>query len=156
MARQAAVGKRPRRRKRQDVAGKARFRRQAAQVVRGGLDLAVAGDHHQQRRVRQQQREQQAGRAAGTREVQPSRGAETLPRGRDGSRRGDAVGPVRHGCRIRSRIFVVERPSTSGTRTTRPPAASTSSRPTIWSAQSAPFTSTSRERPITCSGVGSS
>jgi len=59
--------------------------------------------------------------------------------------------------RIRWTILVVEYPATSGMETTRPPAASTSSRPATWSkAQSAPLTRTlGSTREINSRGVGS-
>ena len=78
--------------------------------------------------------------------------------------RGEAAGRERgkarraHVWRMRDTIDVVERPGSSSTRTTRPPPASTSSRPTIASsAQSAPLTRTSGARAaITARGVSSS
>ena len=102
---------------------------------------------------------QQEPRAPGrSGEIQTARRRERPARRADRGRGTDAVGPGGHGFRMRSRMAVVERPGTSGTRTTRPPVASTSARPTIWSSgQSAPFASTSgRSASTTRSGVSSS
>src|SRR5205814_8757809 len=80
------------------------------------------------------------------------------PRGHAGGVRRGGQRRGAHGFRMRATMAVVERPGRSSTRTTRPPAASTSSRPTIASAaQSAPLTSTSGTRAAMISrGVSSS
>ena len=159
---QAAEGRWPRRGKREHGALEARLGGEGPQVLRHLLHVALARHHDEEGALGEEERDEAAQRADEAGQGEASRGGEgasglgeraELDEGRQPARgRGD------HGCRMRSTIAEVERPGTRATRTSRPPAASTSARPTTWSAaQSAPFTSTSGRRVrIASSGVGSS
>ncbi len=146
------------------------FPGQGAEVPGHLVDFLLVGDHDEERRFRQEQGEETPGGSHQARQrdaAVPGEGLRGLPEAvgppqqserafARGGARADRLGPHRR--RTLSRIALVERPGTISTRTTRPPAASTSFRPTIASgAQSAPLTSTSGTTArITRSGVGSS
>ncbi len=165
VARQASVGRRTRGREGVHRPREAGGHGQRAQVLGELVDVFLPWHHHERGRFRQQQRHEAADRSDEAGDGYPARAVERLfgfPEPGGGAQAQEGAlgdGPVAsHPFRIRSRIPLVERPGRISTRTTRPPAPSTSSRPTIWSrGQSAPFTSTSgRTARMTSIGVGSS
>jgi len=56
MARQAAERRRPRRRKGEDIAGAPQLRSQSAEILRGLVDLPLAGHHEEQRTLGEEER----------------------------------------------------------------------------------------------------
>ena len=161
MARQRAKRQRPGCREREHAAGLPQLPAEKLQVGRVALDVPFAR-HDEQRGP--------LGRCADGARKQACGAGETM-------QRGAATGAQRLGCRAqrgllhecrcprrvhvrrtRASSSVVDSPGRSGTRSTTPPAAATSARPTIRSsAQSAPFTSTSgSSASIARSGVSSS
>ena len=163
MAGQPAERRRPRRREREHGPGESGLGGERPQVLGRLVHVALAGHHDQEGRLGQEEGHEAASGAHEAGEGDAAGGGERAARfgerGESGERGEPAGGGSAHGPRrIRPRIAEVDRPGTSATRATRPPAASTSARPTISSAaQSAPFTSTSGRRARTTSiGVGSS
>ena len=147
VALQAAEGSRVGGREEPHGAALAQLLQPGAQVGRHGLEVPLAGRHDEQRLRAQQERDQQPGRALQPREVELAALLEGCAQGLQARRAGQLLEPGAHGRRVRSISPVVERPASSSTRTTRPPAASTTSAPTIVpGAQSAPLTSTSGSR----------
>ena len=123
------------------------FLGQGAQVLRGRLDVVLARHDHEQRTAGEQQGDEQARGAGEAVDLRYLAGLERATErvqarvGGEGGEPGRGRGDGAHRSRIRSTMAVVDRPGTISTRTTRPPAASTSARPTMASsAQSAPFT----------------
>ena len=160
---ETAEGRRSGRREGKDRARPPGLTGQSAQVIGHPLDVALAGDDDEQGRLAREQRHEQPGRAERVMNLQTT-GLQADPGHGEERRVAEGVEPA-HGVesaggqrwRIWSRRDEVERPATRSTRTTRPPAASTSARPTMASfSQSAPFTSTSgRRAAITSRGVSS-
>lgn len=150
-------------RERQDRTVEAGLDGEGPQVVGGLVHVPFPRHDHQERRLGDQEGEQRPRRAGGSGEGDSAAldqdGPRLLQQVEVADRRQPAqlVGSA-HVWRMRSTRVLVERPETRGTRTTRPPAPSTSARPTIASrSQSAPFTRTSgRSERITARGVGSS
>ena len=150
----------------------ARFLRERAQVLRHPLDQALRVHDDQERRAGDEQGDEQAGGTGQAVEGDETIRGQAAARLRDLRMRGDGGDPGRrraagrrhgearraHGRRMRASRDVVERPGVRSTRTTRPPPASTSARPTMASgAQSAPLTRTSgRRAEMTARGVSSS
>ena len=159
---QAAEGRRPRGRKREHGALEAGLAGEGPQVLRRLLHVALARHHDEEGPLGEEERDEAAEGADEAGQGDASRGGEGASglgeRAELDERRQPAGGGGAHGRRMRSTMAEVERPGTRATRTRRPPAASTSARPTTWSAaQSAPFTSTSGRRArIASIGVGSS
>ena len=150
MAGQAAEGRGPGGREGQDGAGRPDLLRQRPQIVGRLLDVVLARHHHQQRAPREQEGDEQARRPGEAVDLGHFARVERTPQVVQAGIGGEAREPRRgrgggaHRFWIRSTMAVVDRPGTTSTRTTRPPAPSTSVRPTITSnAQSAPFTRTS-------------
>src|SRR5439155_15593561 len=152
-------------RERQDRAAGPQRRGERLQVAGQLLHLALVGRDDQQGPVGEEQGGEEASGTGEARDLGPLAPREDLPQagqarlglqaGEGGRERAGGHGQP---CRMRSRSWLVDRPCTISTRNTRPPEASTSSRPTMASsAQSAPFTRTSGRRARTTSrGVGSS
>ena len=135
---------------------------QGLQVPNRLLDVTLPGHDHEERALGDQQGHEPLRGPDETGETHPVplRQSRTgVSQGAEGAQgRQPAEGGPGHDRRIRSTSLLVERPGWSATRTTRPPAASTSVAPTISSAaQSSPFTSTSGPSArIVSRGVGSS
>src|SRR5439155_21984734 len=151
-------------RQRQHRRRRPQLRDERLQVAGEVLDLPLLGGHDQQRPVGEEERREQARGAAEAGHLGALAAGKGIPQASESDLHLQAREPRGEGagghqpCRMRSSIAVVDLPGTISTRTTRPPAASTSSRPTMASSpQSAPFTRTSGASAFTTSrGVGSS